>query len=262
MTKQHRHPSFPRFPRNLSVPFSRRSFLKAAGLGTAACALGSSTKVFGQSIAPAIPRRIVFFHTQQGTLRNLWAPSGSETSFALGELHAAALERHKSSLLFLDGLAMNSNDVDPTGPANAHYAGCTHSMTGVDRQSAAAEHAVDRPVDRTRNDKSSPLTKVPSLELAVRDISFGEWAVSFSPSGAPMPYETDPGAAYDRIFDGFTPPSDAAGQSRAEQDELVLKWAAGAFDPLARKFGQLDREKLEAHAAALRDFRARAQYYA
>lgn len=237
--------------------FGRRQLLQALGLGTATTLLGRGLKTAGAASAE-IPKRLIFFYTQQGTLRNLWAPTGTETAFTLGELHQGSLAGYQSSLLFLDGLDMHSNDVDPTQAANAHYAGTTHSLTGVNRQSGTLPSAssIDQFIASEIN-KASPLTKVPSLELAVRDISFGEWAVSFGPTGAPIPFETDPGNAYDRVFGGFTAPDDSAAQAAAAQNDLVLKWAAGEFDALTPKLGKDDRTKLDAHASAIRDLQAR-----
>jgi Protein of unknown function (DUF1552) len=237
--------------------FDRRKLLQALGVGGAAALLRGATGS-ARAAGPDIPRRLVFFYTQQGTLRNLWAPTGTETDYTLGELHRDSLEPYKKSLLFLDGLEMHSNEVDPIQPGNAHYAGTTHALTGVNRQSGTLPSAssIDQYIASEIN-KGAPLTKVPSLELAVRDISFGEWAVSFGESGAPIPFETDPGKAYDRVFGDFVKPDDSAAQARAAQDDAVLAWAAGEFDATSSKLDANDKTKLAAHAEALRDLQAR-----
>jgi hypothetical protein len=235
----------------------RRKLLQAMGLGGAAALLRGTTNI-ARAASPDIPRRLVFFYTQQGTLRNLWAPSGTEANFTLGELHRDSLEPFKSSLLFLDGLEMHSNEVDPTQPGNAHYAGTTHALTGVNRQSDTlpSAYSIDQYIASEIN-KGTPLTKVPSLELAIRDVSFGEWAVSFGQTGAPIPFETDPGKAYDRVFGDFVKPDDSAAQAQAAQDDAVLAWAAGEFDAMSPKLARNDKSKLTAHADALRDLQAR-----
>jgi len=243
--------------RRSGVSFERRKLLAALGLGTSAALLRGAPSP-ARAAAPEIPRRLVFFYTQQGTLRNLWSPTGTETDFSLGELHQASLDPFKKSLLFLDGLDMHSNEVDPTPPGNAHYAGTTHALTGVNRQSATlpSAYSIDQYIAGEIN-KAAPLTKVPSLELAVRDVSFGEWAVSFGQTGAPIPFETDPGKAYDRVFGDFVKPDDSAARALAAQDDAVLAWAAGEFDATTPKLGTADRSRLGAHADALRDLQAR-----
>jgi hypothetical protein len=162
--------------------------------------------------------------------------------------------------MFLHGLDMRSNDVDPTGPANAHYAGTTHALTGIDRKSPTLPSgpSIDQFIAQQIN-KDGPLTKLPSLELACLDVSFGEWAVSFGNNGAALPFEVDPGRAHDRVFGGFSAPNpdDSAAKAKAAQDELVLKWAAGEFDAAANNFGSADRQKLALHAAMVRDLQAR-----
>jgi hypothetical protein len=237
--------------------FDRRRLLQLLGLGGAGALLRGGAPA-ARAAGPEIPKRLVFFYTQQGTLRNLWAPSGTETDFTLGELHRDSLEPYKKSLLFLDGLEMHSNDVDPTQPGNAHYAGTTHALTGINRQSGTlpSGFSIDQYIASEIN-KAAPLTKLPSLELAVRDVSFGEWAVSFGQTGAPIPFETDPDKAYDRAFGGFVQPDDSAAKASAAQDDAVLAWAAGEFDANAPKLPAADKAKLTAHADALRDLQAR-----
>jgi len=239
---------------------SRRHVLRAAGAGALGSLVGGSSLPSARAQSQTPPRRLLLFYTQQGTLRDRWAPSGGETDFSLGELHAADLQTFRSELLFLQGLDMRSNDVDPTGPANAHYAGTTHALTGIDRKSPTLPSgpSIDQFIAQQIN-KDRPLTKLPSLELACQDVSFGEWAVSFGNNGAAIPFEVDPGKAYDRVFAGFTAPNpdDSAAKAKAAQDELVLKWAAGEYDAAAKKFAAADRQKLAAHAAMVRDLQAR-----
>ena len=65
--------------------FSRRSFLK---LSTAASLyvlpVLRASRVYGAT--GTAPRRIVFFHTPLGTVRNAWACTGSETNFSLSQI--------------------------------------------------------------------------------------------------------------------------------------------------------------------------------
>lgn len=241
----------------LTFRSNRRSLLGLLAAGAAGGALTGRWSKRAVAAEGDIPKRLIFFYTQQGTLRNLWAPTGSETSFQLGQLHGP-LETYKNDLLFLHGLDMRSNDVDPTGPANAHYAGTTHALTGVDRQSGTLPSgpSIDQFIASQLNE-AAPLTAFPSLELAAANVSSGEWAVSFTGSGQPVAFSTDPSESYDRLFGNFMAPDDSAALDRQAQDELVLRYAAGEFDAYAPRFGKDDRLKLEAHAAALRDLQQR-----
>ncbi len=221
----------------MHLPMNRRSWLR--GLG--ACAAGASLARFtprARAAGAEIPKRLLFFYTQQGTLRNLWAPSGSGSSFQLGELHTA-LEPHKSKLIFLNGMDMRSNEVDPMGPANAHYAGTTHALTGINRKSETLPSgpSIDQFIAQELN-KASPLTAIPSLELAAADVSFGEWAVSFTGSGQPVAFATEPSKSYKRLFGNFMAPDDSAAQAKVAQNDLVLKYAAGELDAYAPRFGK------------------------
>jgi hypothetical protein len=223
--------SSPRTP--LKFRSNRRSVLGLLAAGAAGSALAGRLSTPAVAAEGDIPKRLIFFYTQQGTLRNLWAPTGNETSFQLGQLHGP-LEAYKNDLLFLHGLDMRSNDVDPTGPANAHYAGTTHALTGIARQSDTLPSgpSIDQFIASQLN-QAVPLTAFPSLELAAADVSFGEWAVSFTGSGQPVAFATDPSESYDRLFGNFMAPDDSAARDRQAQDELVLRYAAGEFDAYA-----------------------------
>lgn len=236
---------------------NRRRLLSLLAAGAAGSAFGGRFTSQAAAAAGDIPKRLIFFYTQQGTLRDLWAPTGSETSFQLGELHGP-LEAHQSKLLFLHGLGMRSNDVDPTSPGNAHYAGTTHALTAVDRKSPTLPSgpSIDQLI-ATRLNEGAPLTAFPSLELAAADVSFGEWAVSFTGSGQPVPFSTEPKKTYDRLFGNFVSPDNGAALDQQAQDELVLRYAAGELDENAARFGKDDKLKLEAHAQALRDLQQR-----
>jgi hypothetical protein len=235
---------------------SRRSALGLLAAGAAGGALWRSAPRSALAAPGDIPKRLIFFYTQQGTLRNLWAPTGTETSFELGPLHGP-LQTYKSELLFLHGLDMRSNEVDPTSPANAHYGGTTHSLTGIDRQSGTLPSgpSIDQFIASGLS-RGGPLTAFPSLELAAANVS-GEWAVSFAGSGQPVTFSTKPDETYERLFGRFMAPDDSAALARQEQDELVLRYAAGEFDAKAASFGRGDRLRLEAHAAAIRDLQKR-----
>lgn len=243
----------------MSQGLSRRALLGGALGASAALPFLNRSRLRPAHAADPIPKRIVFFYTQQGTLRNQWAPTGTETDFSLGGLHAESLTPHQQDLIFLHGLDMRSDAVDPTGPANAHYAGTTHALTAIQRKSGTLPSgpSIDQFIASELND-ASPLTKLRSLELAVRDVSFGEWAVSFDASGAPVPFETNPADAYERVFGDFSEPGmDAAAEARRAQDDLVLSWAAGEFDALSPQMSTLDKNKLEAHADLIRDLQNR-----
>ena len=131
----------------LTFRSNRRSLLGLLAAGAAGSALTGRWSKRAVAAEGDIPKRLIFFYTQQGTLRNLWAPTGSETSFQLGQLHGP-LETYKNDLLFLHGLDMRSNDVDPTGLPVTEAGGCqrlVRRVGGVVHWFGPARGVLDRP---------------------------------------------------------------------------------------------------------------------
>lgn len=244
---------------------SNRKTLSRRALLGAATALGGSYWLRRPDSLPlanaqngdAPPRRLVIFHTGEGTLRDRWAPSGSETDFTFGELQNEWLTKFIPDLVVMNGLAMLSNDADPTPAASAHDAGNTHSLTGIKRASPSLPKgpSIDTTIANELT-KAGVLTKLPSLQLSTWALS-GPLTVSFLDDGSPAPFLWNPTEAYDRCFGDFVAPDDPAGQSQVEQREMLLKWASAEYGKQATHLAGGDRLKLEAHGDLLRDLQRR-----
>jgi hypothetical protein len=177
----------------------------------------------------APPKRLVIFHTSQGTLRDIWAPKGTETDFEFGELQRDSLTKHIPDLLVMNGLSMLSNDVDPTSAASAHDAGCTHSLTAINRSgpSLPGGPSIDSFI-ASELAKQGAVTKLPSLELATWVLS-GPLNVSYGADGSPIPFLCWPVDVYDRVFGDFIAPDDGGGNDKLKQREALLKWASAEY---------------------------------
>jgi hypothetical protein len=225
---------------------------------------------------PPIPRRIVFFYTEQGTLKRAWQPSipsvapdpvsitspWSTSDHTLGELHKP-LESLKDRILLLDGLDMQSAWADTSPAGNAHYAGETHALAAIDRlePTLAGGPSIDQVIAKSIN-SPNPVTRLPSLELYVdgqgQDIATAVYAAA----GEPIPMIGRPGAAYDRLFPdgptaGSTPEQKAALARSVAEQRAILDFAKNDFAALGPRLGKADRERLSAHAAAVSDYQSR-----
>ena len=267
--------------------FDRRRALELFGLaGAGYCASTLSRPARVRAAGAAIPRRLVFFFTEQGTLKQFnpdgtlkpfWAPTvagapdplkiqapWTTSTFTLGDMHQPLVPLQKQ-LLFLDGVDMLSANVDPTQPANAHINGETHAMIGASRQSQslAGGISIDQFIARGIN-SPSPLTALPSLEVFIDawgGAGGGEEAPLYAAPGQPIPIDGNPATIYKRLF-----PNGAQSLSTLDQTKLaaqiaqqksVLDYAANDFSNLAGKLGKLDSARLSAHAAAIRDLENR-----
>lgn len=265
----------------------RRDLLRLLGMAGAASLLPTFGGGIRESFAdpPAVPRRVVFFYTEHGTLqqnqngnyKNLWVPNApgapaatsittpwSTTAHTLGELHQP-LTSWKDDLLFVHGLDMVSSFDDPTGAANAHYAGQTHAMTGIHRATGtlAGGISIDQFIAKAIN-SPKPLTLLPSLELFVDSWggdAGGESSALYAASGQPIALSGSASKSYDRLFPngpiGTTPAEQAARQKALAQQKSVLDWVRGEYDGTAARSSKLDRERLSAHSAAINDLKNR-----
>jgi hypothetical protein len=220
-----------------------------------------------RAASPAIPTRILFVYGM-GSIRALYPPVGlggaapTETSWALGPLHQplAGLE---SKLVVTDGLDMSVDGVSQPSAANAHINGGTQALTGAKRitDSLSGGVSIDQLIAQRLN-APSPVTKLPSLELSSSCTADGEGGPHYLGSGQEIRPEQNPKAAYQRVFGGFSAPAQsaaeaAAAQALVDQKKSVLDAATKEFAALSTKLSKDDRQKLDAHASAIRDLEAR-----
>lgn len=272
------------------MKISRRNVLQLLGL--AGAAYGTSS-LFGATPVragnPVIPKRIVFFYTEHGTLKQFngdgtlkpfWTPTvngapdalsiqkpWSTTDFALRDIHQP-LVAHQKQIVMLDGLDMLSANVDPTGAANAHIGGETHALVGANRLSdkLAGGPSIDQFIAKSLN-SPSPLTVLPSLEVFVDPWQHdaggggGENSPLYADAGMPIPIYGDVNKVYDRMFPGG--PQGTTDAEKAKQAKLLaqqnsaIEAAYARFKNVSSRSSALDRARLDAHAQALRDLEAR-----
>ncbi len=265
---------------------SRRNVLQMLGLGGAGYLLPSlGGGANARAAGPAVPRRILFFYTEQGTIKQSfdgklvmpWTPSApgapdaaaitvpwSTRDHTLGELHQP-LVPFKNKLTFLDGLDMVSAQADPIGGANGHIGGETHALIAANRQSPelGGGPSIDQYIAKAIN-SPSPLTSLRSLEMYVNQWGSdggGEAHPLYESSGQAIPLRGDCGAVYDRMLPngpkGTTPEQKARLARMVGQQQSVLDFAKGDFSSLSSRLGKRDRERLDSHASAVSDLRSR-----
>lgn len=249
--------------------FTRRSLLKALGLGalTYALPLGHSSRAHAGPTSA--PKRIIFFYGG-GMMYDRWRPVGAagameptETAWELGELHEP-LQDHKADLLYMDGIGMVSEEIDPTTKGNAHQQGAKHAMAPYDSAGADLPGGVsiDQYIAQGLN-TPSPVTAFPSLELVIapwaNELEEYSGAVASGP-GQPLPGVWDPRKNYDRVFGDFTGGEDPAlVEALRQRRESVFKLAKGEFPGLMGRVKGDDLTRLETHLDLLTDLEARLQ---
>lgn len=248
--------------------WSRRQLLQAMGLTGAATFLPWLRPRVAQA-APA-PVRLLLYWSGSGVPRhvyNLTSASGgpaTETDFVFPAIRAP-LNAIKNQLITFNNLAMVSDTVDPTPPANAHYQGETHSLSAANRANSDTPGgpSIDQYIAKAIN-AARPLTKIPSLTLAAQnDGNVTGLKVCTAARGEVVSFEPSASAVYHRLFDNFVPPKPptqtgpSPQEIAAAQRKSVLDQVVGEFAALKSGMSTAARQKLEAHAASVRDFESR-----
>ncbi|WP_437552792.1 DUF1552 domain-containing protein [Sorangium sp. So ce367] len=240
----------------------RRAFLR--GAGGLALALPFLDAMAGSASAVDFPKRFVVFFTGLGTVKEAWQPTGTETSFELGEI-LAPLSPYRDKLLVVEGIDMESAY---HGPGDSHQQGIGQALTGTELQEGTLFPYACNPaarvgwgggisVDQFLAARLGDRTKLSSLELGVQ-VQYANVSsrLSYLGPGQPVPPEDDPRAAFDRLFlDLSADPAELA--RRRVLRRRVLGGVMEDYGALARELGGEDRRKLEQHLHALNDIEQR-----
>ncbi len=271
------------------MKISRRNVLQILGL--AGAAYGASTLFGAKPVRagnPTIPKRIVFFYTEHGTLKQFnadgtlkpfWSPivngapdaltiqkPWSTTDFTLRDIHQPLVARQKQ-IMVLDGIDMLSANLDPIG-TNGHLGGETHALVATNRltDKLAGGPSIDQYIAQKLN-TPAPVTVLPSLEVFINpwqhDAGSGSAEASplYADAGMPIPIYGDVVKVYDRMFpngpQGTTDAEKAKQAKLLAQQTSAIEAAYARFKTVSSKSSALDRARVDAHAQALRDLESR-----
>lgn len=236
--------------------WGRRRFLQSFGLG--ASLLPFVPVLDAHAATDAVPRRIVFFFSGNGTIREAWLPTMAPGNLTLGPI-MAPLEALKSRLLIVDGLGHNV--ILEKGERTGHSAGMNTALTGRSAKSIDKEHpirtlATGISVDQYLAPKIGAETKLRSLELGIAAPLFTSDNVALSYLGPLQPImpENSPYIAFDRLFRDFSKPSDEPNPAAAERladRRSVLTAVSRSLDAVRSRLPAADRIKMEAHLGAV-----------
>jgi hypothetical protein len=251
--------------------------LKSLGASSALAPFLPLLNASGQELV--FPKRLLLFYTPDGTASIDdggaaldWKPSGSETAFTFGSLHAP-LEPHKAKLIVPYGLKMSAGGAgeehafgmsglwsgatlnEPSGDAN--FDGGNGKRTGwgsgpsID-QIVALGAGAEAPYARSPDDPSQE-TPYRTLELGVQCMGpDSKHRMIYKGENEPLHPETNPEAAFQRLF-GASPAETpeamdaSAARRRAQLDLLLLQ-----TERMRSKVGTEEYAKIDAHLGGLR----------
>jgi hypothetical protein len=241
---------------------SRRALLR--GLGGISIGLPFLGAMSDSARAEGFPKRFVAMFSGFGTIKNAWIPQGTETDFKLSPI-LAPLEPYKDRVMVFEGVDYESTN---HGPGDPHQLGIGHCLTGTELQEGTLfQHVCNSnlstgwgggiSLDQMLANQIGQTTKFPSLEFGVQ-VQFADVSgrMSYRGPGQPVPPEDNPYQAYQRIFSDLGADPVEADRLRAER-KTVLDFVGDDYARLTKRLGASDRQKVDAHLAAIRDIENR-----
>ncbi len=242
----------------------RRTLLRGAGgiaVGLPFLEIMSrSTRATAQ--AQALPKRFIVFFSPDGSIRENWTPTGTETSFTLSRI-LAPLQAHQPHLVILDGV---DNTAAKSGLGDDHMRGMGTMLTGTELLPGTTQGGAGDPaglaggisVDQKIARAIGTSTKFKSLELGVLSGSGGDvWSyTAYADANAPLPPDNNPASVFNRVFSELGTDPTAIQKLRAQR-KSVLDAVMDGYGTLAPKLGASDKARMEAHLGEVRDLETR-----
>jgi len=246
---------------------SRRAVLRGLGVTVALPMLDAMTPAFAGSL-PARPVRPAFAYVPNGVILTDWTPKGMGEEFSLSRI-LKPLERFREDLLVLTGLAHHNANALGDGAGDHARAGACF-LTGVHpRKTAGADIQNGVSVDQVAAQAVGAQTRLPSLELGCEESrTVGNCdsgyscaytnSISWRSATAPMPPETNPRSAFERLFGVEDVPLSAEGRARrARQRKSILDLVGERTRQLVTGLGPSDRRKMDEYLYAIREIERR-----
>jgi hypothetical protein len=244
---------------------SRRTVLRGLGATVALPWLDAMTPAFA---SPGRPIRLAFTYIPNGVTLADWTPKGEGREFELSRI-LKPLEPYRDDMLVLSGLAAENAKALGDGPGDHARAGACF-LTGVHpRKTAGADIQNGVSVDQIAAQAVGTETRLPSLELGCEESrTVGNCdsgyscaytnSISWRSPTTPMPPETNPRSAFERLFgieDVPLSPEDRA--RRAQRRKSILDLVGDRTRQLVMGLGPSDRRKMDEYLYAIREIERR-----
>jgi hypothetical protein len=246
---------------------SRRALLRGAGGVAIGLPFLEAMTPFGRTSHAAgttPPKRFIVFFSPDGSIRENWLPTGTETSFTLSRI-LAPLEANKQSIVVLDNVE-NKVGGYAARPGDDHMKGMGAMLTGRGLLPGSTQGGAGDPaglasgisVDQAIASVIGNDAKFRSMELGVQSGSAGTvWGyTAYAGSNQPLPPDNNPASVWNRVFSGFGGADPALLRQQAER-KSVLDAVIQSYGKLNPKLGASDKAKLDEHLGNIRDLEMR-----
>ncbi|HVH44579.1 MAG TPA: DUF1552 domain-containing protein [Labilithrix sp.] len=246
----------------MSAKIRRRAFLAGAGTLLALPMLESALpRTARADTPPPAPRRFMTFHFPIGVNRAAWKPSGTESSWTLGDTQTP-LAAHKDDITVItnvDASGDKSNASVHTGRI-ATFLTAADVPLGIPAMGTSADQVIAASLAGKTPFKSLELgtsilnenpNKEPGYDPVLKD------HLSWS-NGTPLPKEINPSALFDRLF-AWNSNDPSAAKKRRELQQSVIDAVRDDATRLKRQLGKSDHVKLDEYLTGVRELEVRIQ---
>jgi hypothetical protein len=242
---------------------SRRTVLRGLGATMALPMLDAMTPALARAGATR-PVRLAFTYVPNGVTLADWTPKGTGAGYELSRI-LEPLAPFREDMLVLSGLAAENAKALGDGPGDHARAGACF-LTGVHpRKTAGANIQNGISADQIAAQVVGKETRLASLELGCEESrTVGNCdsgyscaytnSISWRTATTPMPPETNPRSAFERLFgieDVAATPQERA--RRAQRRQSILDLVGERTRALVSTLGPSDRRKLDEYQYAIRE---------
>jgi hypothetical protein len=246
----------------------RRTFLKGLGAAVALPMLDAMTPAFAAAALKRTPTRLAFTYIPNGVTLQAWTPAAAGREFEFTRI-LKPLEALREHTLVITGLAQqNANALADGAGDHARAAACY--LTGVHpRKTAGADIEAGVSVDQIAAGAIGSDTRFPSIELGcdesrtVGNCDSGYScaytnSLSWRSPTSPMPPETNPRLAFERLFGGIDAGLDPVTRAiRRRERRSILDIVAERTNVLVGSLGPSDRRKMDEYLTSVREIERR-----
>ncbi len=247
----------------------RRTFLRGLGVTIALPVLDAMTPAMAATagLKTKAPTRLAFAYVPNGVIMKDWTPATVGADYALTPT-LASLEPFRQDMMILSGLRHHNADALEDG-AGDHARAAACFLTGVHpKKTAGADIHVGISVDQVAAAKMGAETRLASIELGCEDSrTVGNCdsgyscaytnSISWRTPTSPLPPETEPRAAFERLF-GEDATLDAAAWARRQRYRMsILDVVSDRTQSLMGSLGASDRRKIDEYLYAIREIERR-----
>lgn len=212
--------------------------------------------------AGTAPKRFLVYYIPNGVYLLDWTPKGTGPGYTLSPT-LAGIAPIRDDVLVLSGLTNRPGVPPTTGGAHAGGSGALLTCRQYQKDNVIN---LGKSVDQVIADSIGSATKLPSLELGIKDRASLDGPsilgvnISWKGPATPAPPVETPSVAFDRMFQGLDPTATGADAARRRVYRTsVLDVAQKDAARLLPRLSSSDKKKLDEYMTSVRDVETRIQ---